>query len=234
MWGLVTMKRFVWLVAGLVVGCIPNQKPSETAAVVDTPQNSPALITAGQPTIPPGYFPASFTQTTVLCDPSDGMKPQTILNEFTNTWYTKHLSAAREPSIYEASTELQFSGGRILRFTLLPSFSHSIFVRIDAAEENPRLIATELTGTTGWDPGKIGRRIDRDLTKAEYTEIESTLSQSRIFDLAPIDCTLGFDGSRWIIEAADKAGYRFIDRWSPESGPVHKVGEMLLALTGWK
>ncbi|MGO1079405.1 hypothetical protein [Inquilinus sp. CA228] len=30
------MKRFVWLVAGLVVGCIPNQKPTETAVIIES------------------------------------------------------------------------------------------------------------------------------------------------------------------------------------------------------
>ncbi|HEY9348767.1 MAG TPA: hypothetical protein VIQ53_25785 [Inquilinus sp.] len=229
------MNRFVWLVAGLLAGCMPNQKHTETFATVNAPQNQPALVAAGQPTMPPGYFPASFAETTVACNPGAGAKPQTVLSDFRNAWYSEHLSAANEPSIYEAAKGLTSSEGRILRFTLLPTFTRPIFVRIDStASQPPRLVATELTGAGGYEPGNIGRRIDRNLTEAEHKKIDALLSHSRIFELPPVDCELGLDGSRWIVEAADKTGYRFIDRWSPQSGPVPEVGMALLALTGWK
>jgi hypothetical protein len=41
------------------------------------------------------------------------------------------------------------------------------------------------------------------------------------------------DGAQWIIETAGQDGYRFIDRQSPDEGPVRKVGLALLRLTGW-
>lgn len=42
------------------------------------------------------------------------------------------------------------------------------------------------------------------------------------------------DGARWIIETAGPGGYRFIDRQSPDNGPVREVGLVLLGLTGWE
>lgn len=41
------------------------------------------------------------------------------------------------------------------------------------------------------------------------------------------------DGSQWIVEGIDRNGYHYVNRSSPEDGPVRAFGDFALLLTGW-
>ncbi|HTC43957.1 MAG TPA: hypothetical protein VK696_02810 [Steroidobacteraceae bacterium] len=43
--------------------------------------------------------------------------------------------------------------------------------------------------------------------------------------------TLEGDGSQWIVEVRDGNRYHYVDRWSPQDGPVPEIGERFIALS---
>jgi len=42
------------------------------------------------------------------------------------------------------------------------------------------------------------------------------------------------DGSEWIFERVDEAGYHMVKRWSPREGSAREIGLFLLDLTAWQ
>ena len=93
--------------------------------------------------------------------------------------------------------------------------------------------AVELNGAGGYEPGIVGRSIERELDDEEETGLLRLVDGAKLFEQPSLTCELGLDGARWIVEGIDREAYHFIDRWSPEQGPVHDFGLYALELTGW-
>lgn len=182
-----------------------------------------------------GFFPPALARQTIDCDLRYTSKPVPILDSFAANWYGAMLTAANEPSLFKTQPRTVRGGISTIRFTWLPSFNHPVTVRLYWSRlRRPRLIAKELTGAGGYKPGTIGRSIDRYLNSREAANLASLLKQQRLSTVKPRVCDLGTDGAQWIIEASNSEGYRFIDRQSPERGPIRVVGLALLKLTKWR
>jgi hypothetical protein len=175
------------------------------------------------------YFPESLGQPSYQC----GGECQPVISETESTWYPEFWDAATEPSLYLASQRGMGERDLIVRFTWLRTFHHPVFVRITRTAGRTHLIATELSGQGGYEPGKVQKRVERELSTAEAGVLNSILRRSPIFDEPSKVCNLGMDGAQWIFERADQNGYRFINRWSPESGPSRDLGITVLKMTGW-
>ena len=160
-----------------------------------------------------------------------------VLLDHTNRGYSRHFRAAKEPSLYLASLKAARSGRRIVRFTWLRSFHPPVFVRIEWDNQGKaRLIAKQMSGAGGYDPGVIAKRLDRPLSGNSAHQIESVIEQTRLFDLPPQECSPYFhvDGADWTVEGVDSRGYHFVIRGSPRNGVVRRIGDMMLRVTGWK
>lgn len=177
------------------------------------------------------YFPPSLTTTTAMCDPAPYDLEATagpIQDQDEADWYAPHLRAAEEEPLWGKHPR---PGEQTVRFTFLPSFDHPIVVRIDRRPGRPdRLTVTRLTGGGGYWSGSVSDRIVRDLTAAETGEFHRLLERTRVLDAAPTGCNFGLDGTRWIVEADGPDHYRYVNRWSPQRGPVYEAGRFMLRL----
>lgn len=187
----------------------------------------------GAPAPAEAYFPAEFA-TEVSCPGALPMK-MAIMNAFTNAWYSGHLRAAGEPSLYAARSAMT-AGEQTVRFTYLPSFGPPVIVRIAfSASGEARLIAKQLSGAGGYAPGIIARQVDRQLSAGETARVQKLLADPTLTPPPAPNCgPPGNDGSQWIIERIDARGYHFRDEWSPRKGVVLTFGLAMLELTGWK
>lgn len=195
-----------------------------------------ALLAAARPGSETGYFPPSLATTNYTCPLSDGARsnPIAVLSDFEARWFSSHLRAAKEPSIYAQSLDPQTEVQEAVRFTWLRSFHPPVTVRVSRdRQDNWRIVARELSGAGGYAPGRIRRTLARELTAAEVAELTAQLSLAGMFADESVDCTIGLDGAQWIVERLDRHGYHFINRWSPSDGPVREVGLFLVGLTGW-
>ena len=192
-----------------------------------------SALAALAPDPPPAqdYFPASFATPSVSCRP--GSRPQPILTNFQADWYARQLRAAGEPSLARAVSERRAPGVETLRFTWLRTFHHPVVIRIETARGRSHLVAKEMSGRGGYDPGEIARQLDRALSATEARALDALLVRARLFAGTPRNCSFGLDGAQWLFEGVDAGGYHFLDRWSPEDGPAREVGTFLLGLTGW-
>ncbi|MBA4011637.1 MAG: hypothetical protein C0481_07195 [Phenylobacterium sp.] len=186
---------------------------------------------------PQQYFaPELWSMTGAHCEDLD--PPDTsgrALDDFEAGWYSGHLRAAGEPSLYLASRAAPTDGSRSYRFTWLPTFHAPVIIRVDELPDGRmRLTAKKLTGAGGYGPGRIGERVERMLSAAEVVELNRVLATGDALNLAPGGCRGGSDGSRWILEANDRGSYRYVNRWMPGAGPVRQTGMLLLSFTGWR
>ncbi|HEX7695707.1 MAG TPA: hypothetical protein VF409_14540 [Sphingomonas sp.] len=180
------------------------------------------------------YFPPPYPKRVASCSPSPPSGGAPVVSDFENRWYSEQLSAAAEPSLFEAAGSKASRAGTTIRFTWLRSFDPPVIVRVEGVESrSPRLIAKQLSGAGGYKPGPISKQIDRKLVPAEAEMLRRTLQRTRVFDVPALDCSMGTDGAQWIIEGIDRTGYHFVDRWTPEQGQVRETGLAMLKLTGW-
>ncbi|WP_293646008.1 hypothetical protein [Sphingopyxis sp. RIFCSPHIGHO2_12_FULL_65_19] len=179
------------------------------------------------------YFPKSFGKPAQVCNFKGYPECFATISEVERDWYPSHWDAAREPSLYERSRVSAPAGKSTLRFTWLPTFHHPVIVRIERSGEHATLIAKQLSGEGGYEPGKVEREVRRPLSAAEIGKLRAILFRTKVLEQRATECDNGLDGSQWIVEGVSHEGYRFINRWSPTEGPVRKFGDFALGLTGW-
>jgi hypothetical protein len=172
------------------------------------------------------YFPQALRETTLRCGVFGVGGGQREMSRVTD-WYGRHLRAAGEAPLFR-------SAGSSLRFTWLRSFHAPVIIRLDtAADGGVTMTAIELSGRGGYEPGAVARRIERRLTAGEVAALARMVEQSRVLEQTAVTCDLGLDGAGWVIESVGADGYRFIERHSPQDGPVRTFGLHLIGLTGW-
>jgi hypothetical protein len=181
------------------------------------------------------YFPPSFAKPSLPCGPGS-RKDLPILSDFENKWYSGQLSAAQEPSLYEAANGSARPKGRTVRFTWLRTFHPPVVVRVEGlGTATPRLIAKQLSGAGGYEPGTISKRVERRLSSPEADTLAADVVRTGVFKLPAVECQMGgMDGAEWLIEGVDEGGYHFVNRWTPRQGKVRDLGLAMLALTGWQ
>jgi predicted small lipoprotein YifL len=171
-----------------------------------------AACAAGEPRyFPPGTLGAGVASL-------DGLRAR---------WYSKHLKAMSERPIALEN------GRRTYRLLWLRTFHHPVAIRIVATKDTQTVYATELDGAGGYEPGKVLRKVSRDLSASEFSDFEAFLEASGFWEMASSQVPEGLDGAQWIVEAAtDK--YHVVDRWSPTPGPIRAIGDRFLSLVSWR
>ena len=189
--------------------------------------STPPIEVVRSPIEASGYFPPALFQQKIDCGVIGWTRPQYVLDEFEDAWYSKHLRAAGERPLAVAT-----GSPEALRFTWLRSFHAPVIVRVDwAPTGEATLTATMLLGAGGYEPGEVSNTTSRTLTQDEVERL-LVLRQAALRE-PPADCTLMLDGARWIVEAAGPGGYHYVNRQSPEFGAVRDLGLALLGFTGW-
>src|SRR5262245_8575536 len=89
---------------------------------------------------------------------------------FHRTWYSTHLRAMAEPSLSCGD-----SSGESYRFLWLRTFGRPIAVRVETGKPST-LTAVELDGAGGYQPGKISRRVQRQLSADEWKAFSDALN----------------------------------------------------------
>lgn len=198
--------------------------PLLIACTSEVPEHK-ALATAN-------YFPESFFQPSQMCEYGEGPKLYPIIDD--RNRYPKYWRAAGEPSLFELAKQRGAADKLVIRFTELPSFDHPIVIRMERYRRGFLITATKLSGAGGYYPGESYGRVRRTLTGKRAEQFEKLLRHTRIVEQSATQCDIGFDGSSWIIEIVDRNGYHYINRWSPDSGPVLEVGQFMMKAIGWQ
>ena len=208
-----------------VSGCSPapeassNLEGATSAELAAAQQGSAVRAVCPSPQATDYFFPIAFFY-----------PDKAYMDDLIRESYSSHLSAMREPSL---SCE---AGVEDYRFTWLRSFDHpvSIHVNVDGSTGTHTLTAIELDGAGGYEPGVEKRRVTTKLSSAQAAELHRALRDERVWELPGKDYVPGADGATWIIELRVGSRYHYLERWSPEDGPIRRLGLMLVSFSGWE
>ena len=139
------------------------------------------------------------------------------LDSFRNKWYSETLREFHEPVLngYPFFTHHY-------RFTWLRTFNHPVTIRIgkNDTDEGAYLFAKSLTGQSGFDIGHLAIDSGMMITPKQFDSIQSLLSLSDFDTMQPNETSEGGkDGAEWILEVVEGENYKYVQRWSPDSGP---------------
>ena len=99
-------------------------------------------------------------------------------DSFRNAWYSRQLRAMDEPVLDPKQKSSAY------RFTWLRTFPHPGTGRITADAGRFRLVAVEHDGAGGYDPGKVLRRLNVELSATQFGDLENADPQQRILGIA--------------------------------------------------
>jgi hypothetical protein len=172
----------------------------------------------------PGFAAAQFFPPRIFSEKPD-------LHEFTVAWYSKHLSAMDEPSLWKQVAD---KGAESYRFTWLRTFHPPFAFRVQVrADETGALIVKSTSGAGGYDPGHLVLKKAIPLSAAQVRRFISTLRDLRFWDLPTTDPSgAGLDGAQWVLEGVKDGRYHVVDRWTPEGGSFRGAMLDLVALGG--
>lgn len=162
-------------------------------------------------------------------DTPEYWKPETFGRPddgFVRRWYSLQLCA-----MGEAPLGVPVGPETRLRFLWLRSFHPATAVRVRHRDSNTHMIATQLTGRGGYEPGEVGSRTERQLTPQEWAEIERLTAQARFWTLETEAGLRGLDGAQWIVEVSEPGRYHVVDRWS--GGELERIGRFLMQLSSF-
>jgi hypothetical protein len=180
------------------------------------------------------YFPAELHMSQVECQLGPKRIKLPLLSDFHDAWFSKHLAAAEEPSLFEQSLRPPQDTVASYRFTWLRSFHAPIIVRIEERRGGVMsLTAKRLSGKGGYDPGVLDGVITRPLTAKEGVDVRRAFAASDFVAFKPNPCDVATDGAQWVVEGLAGGKYRVVHQQSPQKGPVRRIGLVLLFLTNW-
>ena len=160
--------------------------------------------------------------------PAGAFYPDNLkLDSFKAKWYSEQLTALQEPSLFEAK---QDSTVQSYRFLWLRSFHHPVAIRVLIYADGSGLVVTKMAdGSGGNKPGKLILNKTEPLSPDAVKIFTQKIHQLNYWTLPMRDTNpSGTDGAQWVIEGIDQGTYHLVDRWSPNDGPVRKLGLFFL------
>lgn len=151
-------------------------------------------------------------------------------DRFVREWYSKHLKAMKEPSLWEMSKDKQ---AQVYRFLYLRTFDHPIAVRAELNKDGNGILVTKiLSGQGGYEPGRLIKNSRRKLSKLEVENLLGLFADQEFWSTPgyprqPPEI-VGLDGAEWITEGVKDSKYHVVTRWSPEYGRERAFGHLFL------
>jgi hypothetical protein len=177
------------------------------------------------------FFPTALGDQILECSegPQYADYEVRVLDDFEADWFAGELRGLREKPLYP----VRDASSDTLRFTWLRSFHAPVVVRTDRrADGSVRLTAKRLAGEGGCSLQGEGCEVSRILKASERTRLEE-VRQAALAAPAQV-CGGGLDGAQWIVESAADGEYRFAQRFTPQDGPIHELGLIMIGMTGWR
>ncbi len=145
-------------------------------------------------------------------------------------WYSKHLNALHEPSLWESSKTQK---AQTYRFLWLRTFHHPIAIRLDVKPAGNSLLTTKISsGQGGYEPGRLIRNSTQKLSKQQTAWFLARIEELQFWSLPTKEAeepnVINLDGAEWVLEGTKDGDYHLVDRWSPDKGAVHALGIIML------
>lgn len=143
-------------------------------------------------------------------------------------WFSNHLSTMQEPSLFcGALPDIE-----TYRFLWYRTFQNPVAVRIFRRADRYGLEAVILDGRSGYDLGKISRRVTKELSQTQWRRVVAALDEAGFWRMITgTGDIIGIDGAIWVIEARREGKYHVAARYAGVDG-MDALGDVFLDLAG--
>jgi hypothetical protein len=133
------------------------------------------------------------------------------LSDFHIAWYSKHLAAMNEPSLWIGPVKAE-----TYRILWLRSFHAPMSFRFAIAPDGTSELITKITdGAGGYEPGKLVVNKATKIDKRETRILLDALELTNFWRLGTRTSGIGgMDGAQWVVEGVKDGKYHIVDRWS--------------------
>ena len=144
------------------------------------------------------------------------------LDDFHIAWYSKHLAAMGEPSLWRTPRNAE-----IYRILWLRTFDAPMAFRLTIKpDRSSELITKRTNGQGGYEPGRVVINKATQIDKDETQILLATLVRLKFWGAQTNETgPRGFDGAQWIIEGVKDGKYHVVDR---QDGGVFRGWALLL------
>jgi hypothetical protein len=152
------------------------------------------------------------------------------LHKFKASWYTDHLEALKEPSIFASRI---VGNTTTYRFLYLRTFDNPIAVRIEVASKGSSgiLYYKQCNGAGGYAPGKLMKSKSVILDERCMETFVQTFENAGIWQMESEDQPVAMaDGAQWVIEVLDKGRYHIVDRCSDTMTKIYNLCMLMLKM----
>ena|SRR3989338_3048472 len=150
-------------------------------------------------------------------------------NDFVVGWYSKHLVALGENSLWE---NRETKGLFVYRFLSLPTWGSPTAITFRLNDEGTgKLVIKKTDGQGGYEPGKLVLDKTISLDERQTKEILEQFKKLDFWKLPVKDDVMGLDGTQWIIEGVKEGRYHIVDRWTPGSGDFYDTCRLLFRIS---
>jgi hypothetical protein len=127
------------------------------------------------------------------------------LDKILREWWSRILSAAGEPALRDLSAREAY------RFLHVPSFRHPAVIRVEEGPAGQWIVFKKLTGSGGYDPGKMETHRHRKLTSDEWQHLQRLIFEENFWGRPTHGLSLMVDdGTLWVLEGKSPDAHRTV------------------------
>jgi len=175
-----------------------------------------------------------YSQNQINYFPHGTFSEKVSADRFTSSWYSKHLVALKEPSLFEKS---QNSKGEAYRFLYLRTFHNPICLRLKINDDNSGTLYIKRTdGKGGYEPGKLSKETMKQVSKERVNELLLTILKKNFWKSSPYiksKNVIHTDSAQWIFEGIKNGEYHVVSRVTPEC-EICSIGETFFRIANLK
>jgi hypothetical protein len=148
------------------------------------------------------------------------------LHNSTVQWYSKHLRAMEEPSLFEAAPQ---GAEETFRFVWLRTWHNPLSVRIMIRGNGRAEMLVKMSdGAGGYKPGVLAKNATVSLDAEETKTLLGLIAKAGFWELSTTEDRRGFDGAEWIFEGRKADRYHVTTRWTPGKGAYRELGVFII------
>ncbi len=153
-------------------------------------------------------------------------------NDFVVQWYSKHLAALSEDSLWE---NRESKGLLVYRFLSLPTWGNPTAITFKSNKVGTGILIVKKTdGQGGYEPGKLVFNKTIKLDKDQTEKVLNQFKKLNFWSVPVKDEVQGLDGTRWIVEGVQDGQYHIVDRWTPSKGDFYDTCILLFNIAELK
>ena len=150
--------------------------------------------------------------------------PDNTFTDGYSKWFSEILTLLDPVSIQDAEYNA-------VRFSCIESMTRSYVIKLTWGDGDGNM-AVFVESSPNQGERKIAFQKNEPVPKDKINLFLDALTNSEFYEKSSMEVSNGRDGCEWLIETKINGSYKAVCRWSPKSGFMYELGNILIDMTG--